>query len=600
MSVKAKFIAFTKSPKVRKRSAYFAVLVLLFAGVSSSTQQSTSAPEYNAALDRAVGSVDQKGGLLKVGSVRECDSLDPVQTFDSWCAVIERLFTRNLMAYSGKPGTAGLEPVPDLAEASPVVTEDNKVWTFKLREGLRWEDGSAITSVDVKFSIERLYDDLLQSPVSTETLCLLSTCSSGKPDYLGPYVAEVGVLPNITTPDDRTVVFRLTRSFAEFDKILATANFGIISSKYDNELRVAGVAYSDKPASSGPFKVSLQNGVYKFVRNEQWQQESDPIRFPLVDEIDWSIWRDTDALDDAVKNGDVDLRIDSGLGANGRKYVLSDKNLRKQVDNPTIGYTNYLAILPNVAPLDRKPCREAIAYALNKSALAATHGGTDTSVVANSMTPTNIAGYQKNFNPYPTGKDSTGNLDAAKRKLGECGYPDGFTVKFAFAQLGTGPQVYSVLQQSLGQVGIVVEAMPYDDFATFLTTGIGSPENAKNNGVGLVALGWAPDFNSPLSFWAPLVDGRKIKVVNNQNLPQISDPQINALLDSIEFGETEDFAAVNKKIEKLVAETVTYIPFSSDNVILFRPSYLSNVYVQQALGSSYDLVNIGVNPKPQD
>lgn len=598
--MKAKLIAFTKSPRVRKISAYAAVLILLFAGVTSSTERLTAAPEYNAALDRAIGTVNQTGGLLKVGTVRECDSLDPVQTFDSWCGVIQRLFTRNLLSYSGKPGTAGLEPVPDLAKASPVVTEENKVWTFKLRDDLKWQDGSPITSEDVKFSFARLFDDLLQSPVSNEILCLLSTCASGRPDYLGPYVAEVGELPNITTPDEKTVVIRLTRSFAEFDKILATVNFGIISKKHDNELRVAGTAYSDSPASSGPFKVSVENGVYKFIRNDQWNQESDPIRFPLVDEINWTIWKDTGALDDAVKNGDVDLRIDSGLGATGRNYVLSDKALRAQVDNPTIGYTNYLAILPNVAPLDRKPCREAIAFAINKTALAATHGGTDVSVVANSMTPTNIAGYQKNFNPYPTGKDFTGNLDAAKNKLIECGYPDGFTVKFAFAQLGTGPQVYSVLQQSLGRIGIVVEALPFDDFATYLTTGIGSPENARSNGVGLVALGWAPDFNSPLSFWAPLVDGRKIKVFNNQNLPQISNNEINALLDSIEFGETEDFVDVNRKIEELVSQTVTYIPFSSDNVILFRPSYLSNVYVQQALGSNYDLVNIGINPKPDE
>lgn len=598
--MKAKLIAFTKSPRVRKISAYAAVLILLFAGVTSSTERLTAAPEYNAALDRAIGTVNQTGGLLKVGTVRECDSLDPVQTFDSWCGVIQRLFTRNLLSYSGKPGTAGLEPVPDLAKASPVVTEENKVWTFKLRDDLKWQDGSPITSEDVKFSFARLFDDLLQSPVSNEILCLLSTCASGRPDYLGPYVAEVGELPNITTPDEKTVVIRLTRSFAEFDKILATVNFGIISKKHDNELRVAGTAYSDSPASSGPFKVSVENGVYKFIRNDQWNQESDPIRFPLVDEINWTIWKDTGALDDAVKNGDVDLRIDSGLGATGRNYVLSDKELRAQVDNPTIGYTNYLAILPNVAPLDRKPCREAIAFAINKTALAATHGGTDVSVVANSMTPTNIAGYQKNFNPYPTGKDFTGNLDAAKNKLIECGYPDGFTVKFAFAQLGTGPQVYSVLQQSLGRIGIVVEALPFDDFATYLTTGIGSPENARSNGVGLVALGWAPDFNSPLSFWAPLVDGRKIKVFNNQNLPQISNNEINALLDSIEFGKTEDFVGVNRKIEELVSQTVTYIPFSSDNVILFRPSYLSNVYVQQALGSNYDLVNIGINPKPDE
>jgi peptide/nickel transport system substrate-binding protein len=243
-------------------------------------------------------------------------------------------------------------------------------------------------------------------------------------------------------------------------------------------------------------------------------------------------------------------------------------------------------------------CREAIAYALNKTALAATHGGTDVSVVANVMTPTNIAGYDQRFNPYPTGDDSTGDLNKAQEKLVECGYPDGFTIKFAFTQIGTGPQVYSVLQQSLGRIGIVVDALPFDDFATYLTTGIGSPENSELAGIGLVASGWSADYNSPLSFWSPLVDGRKIRIISNQNLPQLENAKINELLDQIELGRSEEYASINMQIEKLVAKTVTYIPVSSDNLILFRPGYLSNVYVQQALGANYDLVNIGVNPKP--
>lgn len=596
--MKEKLIRIAKSPTFRKRTLISAVFVLLLTGISASTQTSTSAPEYDAALDRAVGKVRQTGGTLKVGSARDCDSLDPAQSLDSWCAVVQRLYTRNLLSYAGKPGTAGLEPVPDLAAASPVVTDENKVWTFTLRDNLQWEDGSPITSSDVKFSIERLFDDLLQSPVSYETLCLLSTCSSGKPDYLGPYVAEVSEIPTITVPDAKTVVIRLTRSFAEFDKVVATASFGIVSEKRDSELRAAGIPYGQSPSSSGPFKMTIVNGVYKFVKNEFWKQESDPIRFPLVDEIDWTLFPDSESTDNAIKNGDIDLRIDGGLGAVGREYVLSNKDLRAQVDNPTIGYTNFLTIIPNVAPLDRIACREAIAYALNKAALAATHGGTDVSVVTNSMTPTNIEGYQKNFNPYPTGKDFTGNLDAAKRKLVECGYPDGFTIKFAFAQLGTGPQVYSVLQQSLGQVGIVVDAVPFDDFAKYLNSGIGSPETARTSGIGLVATGWAADYNSPLSFWSPLVDSRKIKVTNNQNLALIENAKVNELLDSIELGKSEEFAAINKEIEQLVAQSVTYIPFSTDNVIQFRPDYLANVYIQQALGSSYDLVNIGVNPKP--
>lgn len=595
--MKEKLLKLYENPVVRKRTAIGASVLLVFSFLTASTQTSTSAPEFNAGLDRAVGNIDSKSGELKVGTARDCDSLDPAQTYDSWCAAIQRLYTRNLVSFAGKAGVAGLEPVPDLAASSPTVEDDAKLWTFKLRSGLTWDDGTPITSGDVKFSFERLYDDLLQSPVSNESLCLLSTCSSGKPDYLGPYIPEVGEIQSIQTPDENTVVIRLTRSFAEFDKLLATANFGIVSMKKDTELRAAGIPYGQQPAASGPFKLTTVEGGYLFVRNDKWQQASDPIRFPLLEQINWKIFGDTDAVDNALKNGEIDLRIDGGLGKTGRDYVLGDRKLRAQVDNPTIGYTNFLALIGNVAPLDRQPCREAIAYAINKTALAATHGGTDVSVVANSMTPTNIAGYQKNFNAYPTGKNFTGNLDAAKRKLIECGYPDGFTVKFGFSTLGTGPQVYSVLQQSLGQVGIVVDAVPFDDFAAYLSTGIGSPEAARNAGIGMVASGWSADYNSPLSFWSPLIDGRKIKVMNNSNLALVNDGRINELLDQIELGKSEDFTSIDIKLEQYVAEKAVYIPFASDNEILFRPSYLANVYVQQALGSSYDLVNIGVNPK---
>lgn len=596
--MKEKLIALVKSQRFRKGSAIFAVILFLLLASTSSQQTVNSTPAFNAGLERAVGESKNQGGILKIASARDCNSLDPAQTRDPWCAVILRLYTRNLVAHAGKPGLAGLEPVPDLAASSPAVTEEFKVWTFTLRDNLVWDDGTPITSTDVKYSIERLYDDFLQSPVSNEILCLLSTCSSGKPDYLGPYVPDSGELSTITTPDDKTVTFRLTRSFAQFDKVLTTANFGIISAKRDAELRAGGISYGQRPAASGPFKFVISEGIYKFIRNENWKQETDSIRFPLVDEIQWTLLSDSETTDIAVLNGEADLRVDWGLGPAGREQALASEQLRKLVDNPDLGYTNYLALIPTAQPLDRKACREAIAYALDKTALAATHGGTDVSLVANSMSPTNLPGYQEDFNAYPTGKDFSGDLDKAREKLIECGYPDGFTVKFAFAQLGTGPQIYSVLQQSLGRVGIVVDALPFDDFAQYLATGIGSPETVKATGVGMVASGWSADFNSPISFWSPLIDSRKITIRNNQNLPLLENAKINQLLDDIEFGRDDDVADVNAQIERLVAQEAVYFPLSTDSVLLYRPSYLSNVYVHLALGASYDLVNIGANPKP--
>lgn len=597
--MKAKLLALTKSVKFRRGSVAFLIAIFLLLVSTSSSQTINSASAFNAGLDRAVGESTNAGGTLRIVSARDCNSLDPAASRDAWCSVILRLYTRNLLAHAGKAGVAGLETVPDLAATSPEVTEENKVWTFTLRDNLTWDDGSPITSNDVKFSIERLYDDFLQSPVSNEILCLLSTCSSGSPDYLGPYGPDAAELATISTPDNKTVVFRLTRSFAQFDKILATTNFGIISAKRDAELRASGNPYGQRPAASGPFKFVISEGIYKFIRNENWKQESDSIRFPLVDQIQWTLSPDSETADIAVLNGEVDLRVDWGLGPAGRIQVLESEDQRKLLDNPKLGYTNFLALIPNAPPLDRKACREAIAFALDKTALAATHGGTDVSVVANSLTPANILGYQDSFNPYPTGRQSTGDIDKARDKLIECGYPDGFTVKFAFAQIGTGPQVYSVLQQSLGRVGIVVDALPYDDFANYLMNGIGSPEVVKNTGIGLVAAGWSADYSSPISFWAPIVDSRKIGIRSNQNISLLENQKVNQLLDDIEFSRTSDLAKVNQEIEKLIAAEVVYLPISADSVLLYRPANLANVYVQFALGSAYDLVNIGVNPQPE-
>ena len=107
------------------------------------------------------------------------------------------------MGTSGKPGT-GTKVVPDLATAAGEHDADFKTWTYHLKAGIKWQDGTPITSADIKYGIERLFatDGHQRWPAST-TLCLLDNCDKdGTATYKGPYKDKTGGLTTIETPDD--------------------------------------------------------------------------------------------------------------------------------------------------------------------------------------------------------------------------------------------------------------------------------------------------------------------------------------------------------------------------------------------------------------
>lgn len=551
---------------------------------------------FNAGLTRAVGGEDSPGGLLRLGSSAPCDSLDPAQTFDPWCAVVHRTFSRNLMSFAGKPGDQGLVVVPDLVVDSPVTNEDKTSWTFTLRSDVFWSDGSPVTSSDVKYSIQRLFDDSLQSPIALDTLCLLSTCNAGKPDYKGPYISPTEDLASITTPDEFTVVFNLTRPFYEFSRLLATPQFAPIQMERDITLRSAGSTYATNPASNGPFVVTIDQpeAQYSFTRNDNWTQASDGVRIPKVDAMSWRVFPDADSTDQALLAGEIDVKLNYGLSPIARDEILAQKTERSLVDNPEMSFVNFLVVNPSIPPLDRVPCRDAIFYALDKVDLQNVRGGSATAAVTGSLSPPTILGYDDSYNPYSSGSDNTGNIRSARESLAQCGYPDGFQIKMAYVAIGIGKEIFLSVQKSLARVGIVVDPVEFSNFAEYFTTGIGSPETMSTQGIGLASTGWGPDYSSAYSFWAPLIDGRKIKTSSNQNFAQLNFDDLNTMLDALEAAESAaETAQINRQIEEFVMQESVYLPYAVDRIVLYRPSALTDIYVQIALGNQYDLVNVG-------
>lgn len=580
-----------------KRAAFAgtsAVLVVSALFMGSSTISGASKPAFNAALHHHVGDYSGNGGVLKLGSQRLCDSFDPAASFDVWCAVVFRTYTRNVMSYAGKAGNDGFVLVPDLARSKPKASKDFTKWTIKLRKDITWDDGTPLTSADVKYSIQRLFDSEIVGTVSNETLCLLSECAAGVPDYLGPYLQPNVDLATVQTPDEYTVQITLRAPNARFNSILAIPQFGIIEKARDEQLRAQGKKYANDPASSGPFILSVGDGAVSFIRNTQWKQESDSIRVPKVDSIEWQTFQTADQADDAVLKGIVDLRVDGGLSGANRSAIFNDVAYRDYLDQSASGAVNYLALVSRAKPLDNKNCRQAIAYALDKSDLSKIQGGVEIAPIAHSMISPGIPGGDKKFDPYPSGKTFEGNIEKAKASLVKCGYPDGFDLRMAYVNLGLGKTTYESVQKSLSRVGIVVDPIPFESFADYFASGIGSPENIVNNEIGIVATSWIPEAGSSPSYWGPLVDGRRIKLRSNLNYASLQNDSINEKIDDLE-NTRADVARINQDIDRLVMDEVVYLPYVKDALILYRGIGLTNVYVQRALYGQYDLVNIGLN-----
>ncbi len=583
------------SPKV---SAVALAGLLGLAIISGSSPSKNVEGGLNAAMFGPVGNDADESAELKLGSSKRCDSLDPGLSFDSWCAVIHRTYSRNVMSYTGAPGQAGLEVVPDLANGYPDISADAKVWTFNLRNDVRWDDGTIVTAGDVRYSIERLYTSSLQASVSNSILCLLSNCSDGTPDYQGPFKKKYPHLKSISTSGKFKIIFELTRSCGDFDRVLATSQFAPIQRSRDIEMRRQKLTYAANPASNGPFKLQFKDTpvVAEFVRNPFWRQVTDPIRSPKVQTMTWRLYGTDESVDHALVRGAIDLKLNSGLGEASRSWALSSPDRSKQLDLVPSNSTNVLALSSNVTPLDNVRCREAIFYALNKKDLQRARGGTSVSSIAHSLIPRGVPGYAPNQNNFPVGPENTGNLIKARQKLSECGYPDGFEVGMAYLDLGVGRNIYLSVQRSLARIGIVVDPVRYANFADYFTLGIGSPENIKERNIGIMMTKFGAEYLSASAFWGPAVDGRNITNFANRNLAQLSDEKLNTLLDKLSvIAKYETLASLSSELAIEIEAKAVYLPYATDRIVLFRGNRLVNVYVQQGLGSSYDLVNVGKN-----
>jgi peptide/nickel transport system substrate-binding protein len=557
----------------------------------SSSGGNTGASGFNAAIGGVVNPSDKKGGVLKLANSSDIDSWDETRAYYAWAWDMQRFYVRTLVApQGGKPGKDGLKLVNDLAQSQDI-SSDGLTYTYKLKSGIKFEDGSAITSKDIKYGIERSFatDVLSGGPPY-----LVNVLDEGQ-KYPGPYKDtdpnKLG-LKSVETPDDSTIVFHLKDAMADFPYLLAMGQAAPVPQKKDT-----GDKYADHPVSSGPYMFkSIEPGKkVVLVRNPNWDQSTDPIRKALPDEIDLALGVDPNEIDSELIDGTLDLDTgQTGVQAAAQAKILTNPDLKKNTDEPTTGFIRYIAISTKVPPFDNIHCRIAVQYATDKVALQTVRGGPDAGgAIGTSMLPPNIDGYDPDLAPY-TGKTGQPDLAKAKDELTKCGQPNGFKTVIATRNKGKEPKVAEALQQALAKVGINATIDNSDPSLYFRST-IGSPDNVHKKGYGLMIAGWGADYPTGAGFLDVLVDGTQIFPSGNNNYEELNDPAIQDLIKQAQAATDPKKAAdLWGQINKKVMDTASLVPYVYDKALNYRNPRLSNVYVDPYFGM-IDFQALGVS-----
>ncbi|GHC48031.1 ABC transporter substrate-binding protein [Streptomyces flavofungini] len=505
------------------------------------------------------GGKPRQGGTLTVLNSSPQNDFDPARLYTSGGGNVPSLVFRTLTTRNREDGAEGTKVVPDLAESLGKPSKNATVWTYKIKKGLKFEDGSPVTTKDIKYGIERSFAAELSGGAP-----FLRDWLIGGDKYQGPYKDKKG-LDSVETPDDHTIVFRLNKPVGDFDYVATQTSFAPVPKAKDK-----GTKYEEHPYSTGPYKVVKNSGDgerLQLERNPHWSAKTDAERKAYPDKIDVRSGLNSSVINQRLSAGQGDdaaaITTDTNLGPAELAKVSGDKKLAAQVGTGHFGYTNYLAFNPKVKPFDDPKVRQAIAYAVDRTSVINAAGGSSLAEPATTFLPNQESfGYTK-FDHFPAG--ASGNAKKAKELLKEAGHKDGLTITLTHSNdknFETSPEIATALQDALKKAGITVKLQGLED-----NDYEDKVHDAKDE-PGLFLAHWGADWPSGGPFLAPIFDGRQIVEDGyNFNSSFLNDKSVNQEID--EINKLTDHAAAAKRWGALDKK----IGAKALNVPLFHPVY---------------------------
>lgn len=551
---------------------------VLLAGCQDGGSGDTTAS--NAAFDPATC----QGGTLTVLNQGGITHLDPARLYTSGGGNIPSLLFRTLTTRNRQPGEAGTKAAPDLATDLGTPSDGAKTWTYHLRDGIQFEDGTPITSADVKYGIERSFAPELPGGAPYLRDWLLDAAS-----YQGPYKQPDGI-KSIETPDDKTIVFKLSKPEGDFPYLATATQFAPVPKAKDT-----GVDYEKHPISSGPYQVESYEPKKSLVlvRNTHWSTKVDELRYACPDRIEVTSGLDSAVINQRIVTGagqDANaVTTDAVVGPEQLAQLGTGGPLDKRVTRGEFPSTTYLAFNTKKAPFDNQKVREALSYAINRTSVVNALGGS--AVVGPSTTflpPQKALGYQA-YDYFPAGE--TGNPEQAKKVLAEAGLSN-LSIELAYENddsEGIGPKVASAIQEAFKQAGVTVKLNAIDA-ATYRDV-TGKP--ATQPGLSLAT--WGADWPSGGPFLIPIFDGRQIITAGgNFNQAQYNDPEVNKEIDAIN-ALTDPSAAAARwgALDAKIGKLALVLPLTHEKDVYLYGKNVKNAYADGWRGQ-LDIARISV------
>ncbi len=429
--------------------------------------------------------------------------------------------------------------IPDLAESWDI-SPDGLTYTFQLRPGVLFQDGTRLEASDVVFSFTRILDP----KVGSSRAWVLDAIKGAKEFMSGRAAAVAG----LEAVGPLTVRITLEVPLAHFPALLAMPAAYVVSPEAAAEW---GQDFGYHPCGTGPWQlVSWREGVgMRFLAFSGYFGER-----PRLAALSYRFIPDAATRQAEFEAGNLEVL---GLGEENAGYFASSPRYAGRIRREPELAVVYVALNCVKPPLDNVLVRRALNHAIDRQAiLQAIRPGRF--VLANGSIPPGLAGHEPAWEGYAY------NPPLARNLLAQAGYPDGFSMDLTIRAGGMSVFCAEPIQAELARVGVRVRIVQLETQAFFAVTG-------DNGNPDACLLSWVADYADPENFLYPLFySGNSPSAGNNA---RFADPVADRLMAEIHREpDPKRRAVLCRAAEKTIFEQAPWVPlFYPVNLLVCQP-----------------------------